>query len=223
MIFWRVLWSMVGKDLRIEWRTKQLFISSLSFALLLVFLMGLVLYGSSNMTHFADAGLLWLLIMMAGLFSLNRQDDKERWDGAIYGAAMVPTDRSVLFYARVMSHLLFVVVMEVVLVPLYSVVLGTSIQLAWGPIILVLLMGTLGFVAVGALLTSLALTSSLREILVPIMIFPLSVPLLLGAVEVTSSMLQGNWGKGVWWAVIGAYDILFLVLPGLLYDFIAEV
>ena len=223
MNFFRVLIAMVGKDLRIEWRTRQLFVSSLSFALLLVFLMGLVFYGSGVMTDFSKAGLLWLLIMMAGLFSLNRQDDKERWDGAIYGAYMAPADRSVIFYARVIMHLLFVMVMEVFLVPLYSTVLSNAYQVAWTPLVLVLIMGTLGFVAVGAMLTSLALTSSLREILVPLMLFPLSVPLLLGVVEVTSSIFEGGWGKGIWWAVIVAYNVLFLALPGLLYDFIAEV
>lgn len=223
MNFVRVLLAMVGKDLRIEWRTKQLFVSSLSFALLLVFLMGMVLYGTTAMSPFSDAGLLWLLIMMAALFSLNRQDDKERWDGAIYGAYMAPADRSVIFYARVISHLLFVLVMEVFLVAIYGAAMGNAFQVNGIALIFVLALGTLGFVAVGAMLTSLALTSSLREILVPIMIFPLSIPLLLGAVEVTSSILTGGWGQGVWWAVIAGYNVLFLGLPGLLYDFIAEV
>lgn len=214
---------MVGKDLRIEWRTRQLFISSLSFALLLVFLMGLVLETGAALASFSEAGLLWLLIMMAGLFSLNRQDDKERYEGAIYGAYLAPVDRSVVFYARVISHLLFVLVMEVILVPLYSAVLGGAAQVSWAGFVLVLLLGTIGFVAVGAMLTSLSLTSSLREILMPLMLFPLAVPLLLGTVEVTSATLTGGNGAVIWWAVIAAYDVLFLVLPGLLYDFIAEV
>ncbi len=224
-MYLRSLWVLTSKDLAVEFRTKTLFVSAVTFAFLLLVLLGFSVSGWSMYEVHSLPSVLWVLIFIAGYLGLNRQDDKERWDGALLGALMAPMDRSVIFYARVLSNTLFMLLVELVLVPMFMLVLRQSVPQVPMLFILATLLCTLSFMALGTFLTSVASASNLREIVVPILLFPLAIPLFLAVQTITQAVWYAS-GLGLltaWWAVLGGYAVLFLVLPGLLFEILVEV
>ncbi len=224
-MYLRSLFVLTSKDLAIEFRTKTLFVSAVTFAGLLVVLFGFSVSGWSAFELHSLPSILWVLIFIAGYLGLNRQDDKERWDGALLGALMAPIDRSVVFYARVLSNTLFMVLIELVLVPVFMVVLRQSVPQVPMLFIVAMVLCTLGFMALGTFLTSVASASNLREIVVPILLFPLAIPLFLAVQTITQAVWYAS-GLGfltAWWAVLVGYAVLFLVMPGLLFEILVEV
>lgn len=224
-MYLRSLWVLTSKDLAVEFRTKTLFVSAITFASLLVVLFGFSVSGWSAGELRSIPSMLWVLIFIAGYTGLNRQDDKERWDGALFGALMAPVDRSAVFFARVISNTVFMLLIELVLVPIFILVLRQSLPQLPLLFIAASLLCTIGFMALGTFLTSVASASNLREIVVPILLFPLAIPLFLAVQTITQAVWFAS-GLGLltaWWAVLVGYAILFLIMPGLLFEILVEV
>ncbi len=221
----RSLLLMIQKDLAVEWRTKSLLISTITFAALLVLLLGFSLPDLSLSAGKDVPGLFWLIALIAGYISLNRQDDKERYDGAVYGNLLIPVDRSVIFYGRWIANALFMLAVLIVMIPLFLLIVHQSLPAALFPFLMATLLAVLGFTAMGTFLTTLASASNLREIVVPILLFPMAIPLFLAALTITRDawFQQGLSLTTAWWAVLVGYLVLFLVLPGLLFEIIVEV
>ena len=225
MMYLRAMWLMVKKDLTVEFRTKTLLISAVTFAALLVILLGFSLPSSVSLAMHDIPGMLWVLIFIAGYMGLNRQDDKERYDGAMYGALLIPVDRSAILYARIVSNTLFLLLIEIIIIPLFVLILHQSLPRDIVPLCLAIILATMGFMAMGTFLTSVASASNLREIVVPILLFPLAIPLFL-AVQTITQAAWFNSGLSLmtaWWAVLVGYMALFLILPGLLFEILVEV
>ncbi len=219
-----ILITMINKDLMIEYRTKTLYISVLSFASLMVVLLGFSLNGTSAMPVSWESGTLWLIVFISCVISFSRQDDKERWSDAHAGNLIAPVDRSLVFYSRVATSLVFVAAVEIIIIPLFFLMLHAFVPSHLFPFIGVMLLGTMGYVALGTFLASVVFASNLREILLPVMLFPLSIPLFLAVILLTSGTIVGDMqGDLLWWGVLGAYVVIFLVLPGLLFDLLVEV
>ena len=226
MNWWRALFAMVQKDIRIEARAKTLYISALVFGALLVLLFGFAVGGAVRMPAGFTSGSLWLIVFVSALLSFNRQDDKERWDDALSGALAAPVDRSAVFCARLIANALFVAAVEAAILPLFFMVFGLAPPAHAGAFAAAVALGTWTFVALGTFLTAVGAASSLREILVPVMLLPLSIPLFLALVTLTDDALarfapvQSPAG---WWVVLAAYALLFTALPGLLFEYLVEV
>lgn len=223
---WRAFAAMFAKDLRIEARTRTLYLASLSFGLLLTLMLGFALDGAGGLPVDWTSGTLWLIVFVSGMLTFNRQDDKERWDEAFAGALSAPVDRSVVFYARLAANLLFVWAVELLSLPLFFLVFHLEAPPHAGSFFSAMALGTLAFTSVGTFLAVVASASSLREILLPVLLLPLSVPLFLGLITLTKdALLPGTPAQPdtAWWAVTGGYAVLFTGLPGLLFELIAEV
>lgn len=226
MNVWRAAWAMVYKDALIEARGKALYVAALSYGALTVILLGFAAGGVRVPVGSWTSGTLWLVEVLAALTSFVRLEDKERYDGGWLGSLAAPVDRSAVFFARVIGNLLFVFAVEVVTVPLYFLVLGVHSPSHPFLFLCVLALGTFAFVAMGTFLTVVAAASSLREILAPVLLMPLSVPLFLALVTLTTASLgppDPFVQTSVWWAVVAGYAAIFLVLPGLLFELVVEV
>jgi len=223
---WRAVWVMAQKDVQIESRGKALYLSALSFGALTVLLLGFAADGEKALPANWTSGTLWLVVVLAALSSFARLDDKERYDGGLLGSLTAPVDRSVVFFSRTLSNLLFIYAVEIVTVPLYFLVLGIGIPKHLGMFVLVMILGTLAFVTLGTFLTAVVAASSLREILAPVLLLPLAVPLFLAVITLTSASLSVPsplFHAAPWWGVVVGYVILFILLPGLLFELLVEV
>jgi len=163
------------------------------------------------------AALLWVTLLFAGMLSLQRGFLIEQERGCFSGLLLCPLDPGQLFLAKLVGNALFLVLVEAVVTPLTLLLLGA--QWSWSLMMLplVLLLGIVGFSALGTLFAAMAVRTRAREVLLPLMLLPLLVPLLIAAVKVTSALLAGTEWSGVWLRVLLAFDVIFVVTGWLIF------
>lgn len=216
--------TLVAKDLRIELRGKQFILTSAAFGILMIFIMGIALDAARQVPTTWSAGLFWLAIFFTVSLGLNRRDEKDNEFQAWRAVWMAPLDRSIIYYARWTTSSLFVLVTEVALVLAYFVILneGSPAHLFW--FVLILVGGAVGLTGIGSFLATIATTSSMREVLVPLLLFPLAIPLFLALIRLTvMAIAPGTEVNWIWVDVLFGYIVVFAVLPWLLYEVLMEV
>lgn len=220
----RVFGHLIAKDIRIEMRGKQFLLSTVAFGVLLVLIVGIALDTAAAMSRDWSAGLLWLCLFFATSVSINRHDVKEREYGAQLGLLLLPVDRSLLFYAKWVSTCLFVLVSEIALVAAFLIILNQPLPARPADLAFVLLSGSVGLAGIGSFLSTLAAQSTMRDVLVPMLLFPLGIPLFIALIRLTVfTFASGSAHPAIWAEVVGAYIVAFAVLPWLLYEPLMEV
>jgi heme exporter protein B len=211
------MWPLLWKDLRLELRTKERVSSLFVLALLIVLVFIFALNPEQVQRPEIGAALLWVTLLFAGMLSLQRAFLIEQERGCFSGLLLCPFDPSTLFLAKLVGNALFLVLVEAVVTPLTLVLLG--VQWSWSLLMLpvVVLLGVIGFSALGTLFAAMAVRTRAREVLLPLMLLPLLVPLLIGAVKMTGALLAGAEWSGVWLRVLLAFDVIFVVTGWLIF------
>jgi heme exporter protein B len=226
---------LVRKDLRVEARGRDTLPPMLAFSFAVTLLLAFSIPGTSRLAAplrvpggtvaVADvlSGFLWVTVLFAGLIAFARTFEVEREQGAIDSLLLAPLDRSGLFAAKAVVNLVYVVVVEVVLVPTFALFFGLELGSRWPVLMLVTLLVDLGFVAVGTLFASLAAQTRSRELLLPLLALPALVPVFIAAVELTSGLFLGGGLDEVaargWFGLLIAFDIIFLTIGALAFEF----
>lgn len=169
-------------------------------------------------------GLLWVTFVLAGVLGLGKAFSQEKENGCMDGLLLTPLPRGLLYLGKMASTTVFLLGMLVLLLPLCALLFQVRLGDAWLPLAGVLLAGALGFSALGTLLGGV--TSSLRgkEILLPILLFPLLMPLVLVVVHLTAAILAGEplSAQAGWLQLLGAFDVIFLIVSYLVFEFVME-
>jgi heme exporter protein B len=228
----RVLWLLLRKDLSCELRTRALASSMLIFALVVVVVLSLVLQpgeARSDAGRVTAAAYLWLAFFFAAVLGLSRSFAQEAELGAWRGLLLTPVPRETLYLGKVASGGLFVLAMEVVVFPIFLVLyqpVSPEASLPWltAGLALTAALATVGLVAVGVLFTVLASGTGAREALLAGLVLPVVSPALLAAVRVTAEVCGGSGWSDLWrwWALLAGFDLIFLALGGLLFQFAVE-
>lgn len=224
MPFFRSVGAILWKDLRSEWRTKETVVSMAVFALLISVMFSFALQPGDRLTATLFPGILWVGFFFAGNIGLARSFAVEQEESRIWGILLGPVNRSAVYFAKVVANWLFLLLVELISVPVFLAAFDFRLggSMAW--FLLILLLGSLGFVSVGTLLS--AITASVRkgQLLLPIVSFPLLVPVLLGAVLGMAGVLRSDIADSLLWIkVLIVYDVVFLAVPYLLFDYLVEV
>ncbi|MCL6454396.1 MAG: heme exporter protein CcmB [Alicyclobacillus sp.] len=220
----QVFWTLVWKDLRAEMRGGRFVVSCLSFGVLMVLIVGMALNAAPHLPASWASGLLWMVLFFTTALAMTRHDAKEQEFGGWMGPWLAPIDRSLVFYARWCAAWFMVLVASVGLIALFFIILNVPFPVAFGTFVAVVAAGTLALSGAGTLLATLAGQSSLREVLVPILLFPISIPLFLALIRLTWHALDPAVIAGAAWVeIVGAYLVVVGVLPWLLYELILEV
>jgi heme exporter protein B len=212
----RAVGAIVWKDLAAELRSKELISSMLVFALLVIFIFNFALELNPAARAQVGAGVLWVTTIFTGTLGLNRSLAAEKDRGSLDGLLLAPVDRSAL------GNLLFILIVEAVILPVFSVLFNVPML---QPLVLaVVLLGAVGYTAVGTLLASLAMHSRSRDVMLPILLFPVTVPVLIAAVKATSGILAAaEWSEiSLWLNVLIGYDVLFVALAFMVFDYVVE-
>lgn len=221
---WRILATLVYKDLIIEFRGRYFLLSSMTTGILLVLLLGIALDGVSHPPVIWVAGLLWLCILFASSVTFHRHAAKDEEFSANVGVSLAPIDKSMVFYAKWLSTLCFLFVVDAILTWVFFIILNTPLPFHRGFFILTLLLGISGLTGVGTFTSNLATHSQMREVLTPILLFPLCIPLFLAVIRLTVFTLEPAMPlPWLWLEVLLAYLAAFSVLPWLLYEPLLEV
>jgi heme exporter protein B len=212
-----MMWALLWKDVRLELRTKERLSSLFVLALLMVLVFVFAFRPEQAQRPEIGAALLWITLLFAGMLSLQRGFLIEQERGCLSGLLLLPIDPSSLFLAKLLGNVVFLVVVEAVVTPLTLLLLGVpwSWSLLWLPVVLFL--GILGFSALGTLFAAIAVRTRAREVLLPLMLLPLLIPLLMAAVNITSALLAGAAWSGVWLRVLLAFDVIFVVTGWLIF------
>lgn len=213
-----VLW----KDLTAELRSREIFSAMFVFALLVVLIFNFALELEAGTRAVVASGVLWATFTFAGTLGLNRSMAAEKDRGCLDGLLLAPVDRSVIYFGKMLGNLVFMFIVELVVIPLFSVLY--NINLIHPGLILVTLLGSVGYIAVGTLLSAMAVQARTRDILLPILLFPVVIPVVIAAVKACSGYIQGIPPGEIspWLNLLVVYDIIFLTAAWMIFDKVVE-
>jgi heme exporter protein B len=222
--FWGAVWTITWKDLQIERHTRQTVSIMIMFSLVTVIMFNFALETNLAAAREVSTGLLWAVILLAGTLGLNRSLSIERENQTFDALLISPVDRNAIYLGKVFSVTIFVLLLEAILVILFIVFFNKPF---WRlPVLLVLALGTLGYVAAGVLITSMTIQSRSRDVLLPVLLLPLTLPLILPASMAVAAYMFPQlppWGEvqsAVYLVII--YDLLMITVGLLTYRFVVE-
>lgn len=220
----RKYWAIVQKDLLLELRSKDIWVTMAAFTLMVVFLFAFAIdpYRVNMAPIFP--GILWLSFLFAGMLAIGRGFEHEAQRDALVGLMVAPGDRLAIFAAKLTTAFVYMLTVELIASPVFFALFNQPLSAPLSLMILVLGLGTLGFVGVGTLFGAIAANTRSGNVLLPVLLVPFSVPVLILAVQATADILHPtSGGPWPWLHALMAYDVLFLGLPLLLYEYIWEV
>lgn len=220
--FWKTVWSIVRKDLRMELRSRELVSSMGLFALLSILIFSFALELDRIARQEAISGVLWVTIAFASILGLNRSMAMERDGGNLDAMLIAPIDRTAVFAGKLIGNFIFAVTIGLLLLPIMTILYNITLIRPW--LIVTLILGTAGFATIGTLLATMTTQSRARESLMPIVMLPIALPVLLSAVRAVTNILNENpmadWIA--WIQILVVVDIVYLVLCFLLFEYVIE-
>ena len=218
----RATFAIVRKDLAAELRSRELFTSMLIFSLLVLLIFNFALELDPRTRTSVTAGVLWVTFTFAGTLGLNRSMAVEKDRGCMDGLLLAPVDRSAIYFGKAISNLVFMLIVEVIVLPVYSVLYNAN--LFQPGLLLVIFLGSIGYVAVGTLLSAMAVQTRTRDVLLPILLFPLVVPVVIAAVKASGGILQGPEFSEIrtWINLLLVYDLIVIAISVMLFEYVVE-
>jgi heme exporter protein B len=221
--------ALARKDLRGEVRGRDTLPPMLAFAVTVAVVLAFALPDPSTASlelvatlAYVRAGFLWITILFSGLIGFARTFEAERVQGALDALLLAPLDRSGLFLSKALANLAYLALVELVLVPLFSLFFALDLGREWLMLVLVVVLVDIGFVAIGTLFASIAAQTKSRELILPLLALPVLVPVFIAAVELTGALFLGAGLGGVaasgWFGILIAFDIIFAVAGALAFD-----
>jgi heme exporter protein B len=218
----KVIGSIVWKDLVAELRSRELISAMLVFALLVILIFNFAIELQPNLRITITPGVLWVTFAFAGTLGLNRSLSVEKDRGCLDGLLLAPVDRSAIYFGKALSNLAFMLIVAMIVLPVYSILY--NINVINPGLLLVVFLGSTGYSAVGTLLSSMAVQTRTREVLLPVLLFPVIVPVLLAAVKASGGFLQELPMNEIWpWLnILIAYDVIFTAVAFMVFEFVVE-
>jgi len=220
--FIRATAAIVWKDLAAELRSRELLSAMLVFALLVILIFNFAMELDAKARATVTSGVLWVTFAFAGTLGLNRSMAMEKDRGCLDGLLLAPVDRSAIYFGKAIGNLVFMFIVEVIVLPVYSILY--NINLFRPGLLLVILLGSVGYVAIGTLLASMAVQTRTRDVLLPILLFPLVIPVLVAAVKGSNGFLQGLEISEImpWLNLLIVYDVIFTAIAFMVFDYVVE-
>ncbi len=210
------------KDVRLEARSKETVGAVLIFALLVAFIFNFAFDATPDIVAIVGPGIVWVAYVFTGILGLNRTFVLERDRGTLDGLMLAPVGREALYLGKLLSAISVMLVVEFLMVPVFLVLYDISLlDLRFA---LAALLATIGFAAVGTLFSAIAAHTRAREVLLPLLFLPAVLPVIMAAVAITASVLDGDgWNAATsWLQLVVAFDIVFLVVSSWAFEFVLE-
>jgi heme exporter protein B len=214
--------AVVWKDLAAELRSRELFSAMLVFSLLVILIFNFALELDIKTRQSVTAGVLWVTFAFAGTLGLNRSMAIEKDRGCLDGLLLAPVDRTAIYFGKVISNLAFMLIVEVIVLPVYSFLY--NVNLFKPGLLFVILLGSIGYTVVGTLLASMAVQARTRDVLLPILLFPVAIPVLIAAVKASGGFLTGDDFGNIlpWINLLVVYDVIFTAVAFMVFDYVVE-
>ena len=216
--------AIVWKDFVTEFKTRELFSTMFIFAVLVMLIFIFSINLSIVEANQVGPGILWVAFIFAGTIGLNRSFMLEKENDCLQGLMLAPADRTAIYFGKLISNLIFLLIMEAFILPLFMIFFNVDMLSHLGPLLLVIFLGTLGFCAIGTLLSSLSSNLKTREIMLPILLYPLMVPVIIGVVRMTGQLIAGETLASMmkWVGLTLCFDIIYIGVSIMTIDHILE-
>jgi heme exporter protein B len=219
-----LVWALAEKDLRIELRSRQAFFTTLFFSFLILMVFNFAFDPASPATRKAAPGILWVALIFPGVIQLNRSFQSEREEGTLLGVLLSPMDRGLIFLGKFLANWIFLLVVDLLTLVIFMAVYNFSLTSATLWMLLLILLSSLGFSAVGTLFGAMVSNLRTREVLLPILLFPIVIPVILAAVNGSTEVLLGENFRFLfgWIKILIAFDVIFLAASYLVFEYVVE-
>lgn len=215
--------AIAGKDIAAELRTKEMMSAMFVFSVLVIFIFNFAFdLRAENVVTLAP-GVLWVAIAFAGMLGLGRSFIIERDRGSLEGLLLAPVDRSAIYLGKLIGNVIFIAGVETVILPLFIILFNLPPEVA-PALVGVVVLGTLGFAGAGTLFSAMVVHTRARDVLLPILLFPVVTPVLLAAVRLTAGLLDGLPFAEMqgWLGLLIAFDVIFMALAFMLFEYVVE-
>jgi len=222
MSFLRKVLAIVQKDLAVELRTREMLSSMFVFALLVIVIFNFAFELRVENVRQVAPGVLWVTFTFAGMLGLNRSFVLEKDKGCLEGLLLCPVDRTAIYFGKMLGNVIFMTVVEAIILPIFSVLFNISL---FHPILLlIVVLGTLGFAGVGTLFSAMAVHTRAREVMLPVLLFPVVVPAMIAAVKASGGILDGQAFSEIahWVRLLTVFDVVFLAISFMTFDYVVE-
>jgi heme exporter protein B len=220
MTFLMQVQTILWKDIRCELRSKQTWMSMGLFALLVLVIFNFAFDLRVDNKAAIAPGALWVAFVFASLLGLGRTITSEQENGSMDRLMLCPVDRKAIYVAKLLGNLLFIGVVEVIALPVFAALF--DVPLFTGQLLPIVLLGTLGIATIGTLFSTIAAATRARELLLPILVFPLIVPVVISAVRATGALMAPSINEPPWLGLILAFDLIFLSISLLVFEYVIE-
>lgn len=218
----RKTWAITHKDLRAEWRAKEIIATMMAFSVLAVVIFGLAFDLRVPRAEMVVPGVYWVILLFSGVMALNRSFGAEADRGSLAALLLAPVDRSAIYFGKLLAGLIFMLATQLLIMPVILIMFDVNLMQLW--IFVAAFLGTLGYVAVGTLFAALTANTRARETMLPILLLPVMVPIFMAGVAVTGAVIDGKTFSDFrhWLGILVAYDLIFLTVAFLVFDLIWE-
>ncbi len=212
----------VQKDVAVELRTKEMLSSMFVFSLLVIMIFSFAFELRVENVRELAPGVLWVTFIFAGMLGLNRSFVLEKDKGCLEGLLLCPVDRSAIYFGKMLGNVIFMIVMEAMILPIFSILF--NISLFQPVLLLIVVLGTLGFAGVGTLFSAMAVHTRSREVMLPVLLFPIVVPAMIAAVKATGGILDGQPVSEIahWLRLLAVFDVVFFAISFMTFDYVVE-
>jgi heme exporter protein B len=224
MSFIQQIWAIVWKDLISELRSKEMIFSMCLFSFLVLLTFSFAFGpGIINLREIIP-GLLWVVFIFSGLMGLSRSFGAERDRGTLSGLLLCPMSRWGIYLAKMTGTFIFTAIMEILTLGIFILLYNLNLLPFLFPLGIIIFLGTLGFCAVGTIFSAMSAMAKVRDVILSILVFPISVPIIIAAVKATGMILEGKTIQDIYPAlkILIAFDLVFLLLAYLTFEFIME-
>ncbi|MDP3938220.1 MAG: heme exporter protein CcmB [Deltaproteobacteria bacterium] len=222
--FGAVTLAVVRKDLRLEWRTREVFSATVVFAALVLVTFNFSFEPGQGAVERMASGFIWVAFVFAGMLGLNRTFVTEKEEGCLDALFLSPADPGAIYLGKVIANLIFLAVTEAAVLPLFALLFNFPLARAFPTMLLPLALGSFGFVAAGTLFAAMAAQTRIREVMLPLLLLPACVPVLIASVRLTQAALEGLDLESVlpWVGMLVLCDALFVVAGTFLFQHVLE-
>ena len=223
MSYLRKVYAIVVKDIVAELRTREMLSSMLVFALLVILIFNFAFELRADNQRTLAPGVLWAAIAFAGTLGLTRSFIVEKDRGSIDGLLLAPVDRSAIFLGKMLGNTLFISLVDLITLPVFIVLFNLPVTNLL-PLAGVAALGTFGLAGVGTLFSAMAVHTRAREVMLPVLLFPVAVPVILAAVKLTAGIVDNLPFSEIhsWFSLLVVFDVVFAALSLILFDYVME-
>ncbi len=214
-MFFKIAWLVMRKDLTVEVRSREIVYTTAFFAVSCVLVFAFALIREGRPLEDAAAGILWIAIAFAGTLALGRTFERERHSETLRALLLAPADRPAIYVGKLLGIIALLFIVELVLVPLVGLLFQAAFAQAIVWLIALLVTGTVGFAAVGALFAAMLVRTRSRDVMLPVLLYPITIPVIIAGVRGTVALLEATPDLDtarMWVALLAFFDVVFVTL-----------